>query len=104
MSYVIKTVKIGVHKEVHIGKCQAILDTQELYNQLIRFYMDFFVGHLRIFEERVPYTKKDGTEGLRPWKAEEILTFAETHTLDTKRHPQPLCPLMETMPSGRMAP
>jgi len=82
------------------GKRQAIFDTQALYNQAIAFYMDFFVGHLAIFDEKKPYQKKDGVIGERPWNAQEILTFAEMHTLETKTHPHPIWPLIETAPSS----
>ena len=52
MAILVKTVKIGIHKEVHAAKRQAILATQELYNQTIAFYMEFFVGHLAVLDTK----------------------------------------------------
>ncbi len=104
MATVIKTIKLGIHKEMNPGKRKAILDTLTLYNQAIAFYMDFFVGHLAIFDEKEPYQKKDGVIGERPWNAQEILTFAEIHTLETRAHPHPIWPLIETSPSIRTMP
>ena len=60
MATVTKTVKLGIHKGVHAMKRRAMTDTQELYNRVIQFYLEFFVAHLGIFEEKVPYTKKHG--------------------------------------------
>jgi hypothetical protein len=99
-----KTVKIGIHKEVHAVKRQAILTTQTLYNQTIAFYMEFFVGHLAILDAKKEVHRKDGTPYERPWKNQELLTFAEVHTLDTKAHPHPLQSLIESLPSARTMP
>jgi len=104
VAFIIKTIKIGIHKEMNSGKRQAIFDTQALYNQAIAFYMDFFVGHLAIFDDKKPYQKKDDTMSERPWNAQEILAFAEMHTLETKAHPHPIWPLIETAPSVRTMP
>jgi len=104
MATLIKTIKLGIHKEINPGKRKAILDTQALYNQTIAFYMDFFVDHLAIFDEKKGYEKKDGTTGERPWTAQELLTFAEVHTLETKAHPHPIRPLGETLPDARTMP
>ena len=80
MATVIKTITLGIHKEMNPGKRQAIVDTQALYNQTIAFYLDFFVTHRGVFDARQPYHKKDGTLSERPWTAQELLTFAEQHT------------------------
>lgn len=104
MATVIKTIKLGIHKEMNPGKRKAILDTQALYNQTIAFYMNFFVDHLAIFDERKTYEKKDGATGERPWTAQELLTFAEVHTLETKAHLCPIQPLSEVLPIARTMP
>ena len=80
MATVIQTITLGIHKEINPGKRQAILETQALYNQVIAFYLDFFVAHQGVCNERQPYHKKDGTPSERPWTAQELLTFAEQHT------------------------
>ncbi len=101
---VMKTVKLGIPKEVHAIKRRAMTDTQELYNRVIQFYMEFFVAHLGIFEEKVPYTKKNGNPAERNWTAQELLTFAERHTLSTEAHPEPLMPLISAMPQAEGMP
>ncbi len=100
----VKTVKIGIHKGVHAVKRQAILATQALYNQTIAFYLEFFVGHLAVRDAPKEDRRRDGTPYERPWTNQELLTFAETHTLDTQAHPQPLQPLIESLPSARTMP
>ena len=104
MATVIQTITLGIHKEINPGKRQAILETQALYNQVIAFYLDFFVAHRGVFDARQPYHKKDGTLSERPWTAQELLTFAEQHTLDTLAHPDPLQPLRDVLPSARTMP
>ncbi|MHB1612072.1 MAG: zinc ribbon domain-containing protein [Sulfobacillus sp.] len=99
-----KTVKLGIPKEVHAIKRRAMTDTQELYNRVIRFYREFFGAHLRIFEEKVPYTKKNGNPAERNWTAQELLTFAERHTLSTGAHPDPLMPLVQAIPEAKNMP
>ncbi|PSR35121.1 MAG: transposase [Sulfobacillus benefaciens] len=66
--------------------------------------MEFFVTHLGIFEEKVPYTKKNGLPAERHWTAQELLTFAERHTLSTGAHPEPLMPLISAMPQAEGMP
>ncbi len=101
---VVKTVKIGIHKELHAVKRQAILAARALYNRTIMFYLEFFVGHLAVLDAKKKDPRRDGTPDERPWTNQEWLTFAETHTLDTKTHPYPLHPLIETLPSARTIP
>ena len=38
MATVIKTITLGIHKEMNPGKRQAIVDTQALYNQTIAYW------------------------------------------------------------------
>ncbi len=100
MAMVTKTIKLGVHREIHEIKRQAILHTQTLYNRVIAFYMDFFVAHLSVLDEKVAYTKKNGEQAERNWTNQELLTFAEVHTLSTKAHPHPIWPLYTSLPEG----
>ncbi|RIV19150.1 hypothetical protein D2Q93_13235 [Alicyclobacillaceae bacterium I2511] len=58
MTMVMKTVKIGIHKELNAVKRQAILTTQTLYNQTIVFYMEFFVGHLAMLDAKKEVHRK----------------------------------------------
>ncbi|MCL4318776.1 MAG: transposase [Firmicutes bacterium] len=104
MPMLVKTVKIGIHKEVHAVKQQAILATQALYNQTIAFYIEFFVGHIAVLDAKKEARRKNGTPYERSWTNQELLTFAEMHTLDTKAHPHPLQPLIENLPSVRTMP
>ena len=66
--------------------------------------MEFFVGHLAVLDARKEVHRKDGTPYERSWKNQELLTFAEVHTLDTKAHPHPLQSLIESLPSARTMP
>ncbi|WP_053958338.1 zinc ribbon domain-containing protein [Sulfobacillus thermosulfidooxidans] len=103
MAMVTKTIKLGVHKEVHAIKRNAIVETQVLYNRVIAFYMDFFVAHRGVFKEHVSYTKKNGEPAERHWTNQELLTLAERHTLSTPAHPHPLMPL-EAIPQAKGMP
>ena len=104
MAVVTKTIKLGVHKEIHAIKRQAVLDTQSLYNRVIAFYRDFFVAHWGVFEEKILCTKKNGESAERNWTLQELLTFAEKHTLSTGAHPEPLMPLIGAMPQAEGMP
>lgn len=104
MAMVMKTVKLGIHKEVHAMKRQAMTETQELYNRVMAFYEEFFAAHLGIFDETVAYTKKNGDPAERPWTNPELLTFAEIHTLSTHAHPHPLMPLIDVVPQAQGMP
>lgn len=84
----VKTVKIGIPKDLHAVKRQAILATQTLYNQTIAFYLEFFVRHLAVLEAKKEDRRKDGTGYERSWTNQELLTFAEGQTLDTPAHPR----------------
>ena len=100
MVKVTKTLKLGVHKDIHAIKRQAIRDTQILYNRVIAFYMDFFVAHWGVFEEKVLILKKNGESAERHWTNQELLTLAETHTLSTMAHSEPLTPLVDAVPEA----
>ncbi len=104
MALVIKTLKLGVHRDIHVSKRQAILDTQALYHRVIAFYQEFFTAHLGIFEDTVPYIKQDGTPAERHRTAQDLLTFAERHTLATPAHPDPPMPLIQAIPPAEERP
>jgi hypothetical protein len=87
----VKTVKIGIHKELHAGKRQAILATQALCNQTIAFYLEFFVGHLAVLDAKKTDHRKDGTPYEWPWTNQEWLTFAENAYTSTPRRILTLC-------------
>jgi putative transposase len=71
MAMVTKTVKLGIHRNIHEIKRKAILNTQIVYNRVIACYMDFFVAHLGVFDENVIYTKKNGETAMRHWTHHE---------------------------------
>jgi len=104
MAMVVKTIKIGIHKERHAVKQQAILTTQALSNQTIAFYREFFVGHLAVLDAKKEDHRKDGSPYERLWTNQELLTLAEQHTLATPAHPHPLMPLVETIPQAEDMP
>ncbi len=104
MALVMKTLKLGVPKDIHAIKRQAVLDTQILYNRVLAFYLDFFVAHPAVFEETVRVTKKNGEVIERHGTAQELLTFAEQHTLATPAHPDPLMPLVQAIPAAKEMP
>ena len=99
-----KTLRLGIRKDINAIKRKAIADTQTLYNRVIRFYMEFFVAHLGVFEEKVPILKKNGESAERHWTNQELLTLAETHTLSTMAHSEPLTPLVDAVPEAQMMP
>ncbi|ADG06356.1 transposase, IS605 OrfB family [Kyrpidia tusciae DSM 2912] len=66
--------------------------------------MDFFAAHLNVLDEPVQVRKKDGSIKERRRTNQELLTFAEFHTLATKAHPNPGWPLDEHVPSAKGMP
>ncbi|WP_232796691.1 zinc ribbon domain-containing protein [Kyrpidia spormannii] len=104
LATVIRAIRIGIHKEVHRCKTEALERTKDIYNQVVAFYMDFFAAHLKVLDEPVQVRKKDGTVKERTRTNQELLTFAEFHTLATKAHPNPGWPLDEHVPAARGMP
>ncbi|CAB3393828.1 transposase [Kyrpidia spormannii] len=106
LAAVIKTIRIGIHKEVHRCKTEALKRTKEIYNAVIAFFIEFFAAHLDVLDKTVEARKKDGTPTpyLRKHTNQELLTFAELHTLATKAHPNPGWPLDEHVPAARGMP
>ncbi|PTQ56536.1 MAG: Transposase [Candidatus Carbobacillus altaicus] len=66
--------------------------------------MDFFATHLNVLDEPVQVPKKDGSIKERTRTNQELLTFAEFHTLATKAHPNPGWPLGEHVPAAEGMP
>lgn len=104
MATVVKTGKNGIDEELHAVTRRTILATQALYNRTIFFYLESFVGPLAVLDAKKNDLHRNGTPDERPGTNQEWLTCAETHTLDTKTHPDPLHPLSETLPSARTMP
>jgi hypothetical protein len=95
LALVTRTVQVGIHKEVNRCKTDALEKTREIYNSVIAFYMDFFAAHLKGLDEPREVRRKDGSVQIRTPTNQELLTFAEFHTLATKAHPDPSWPLKE---------
>ena len=87
---VTRTVKFQVRSEANAGKISALLATVQEWDRAVAFYADFFLDHPGIFSEQKTYVAKRGKyageERPRPLTAQEILTWAERHTVATKAH------------------
>jgi hypothetical protein len=70
---------------------QAALDaTVEQLNAARAFYIAFFLAHTEKLSERVSYYSEKHLEmRTRVIGANELLTWAETHTVVTGEHPEP---------------
>src|SRR6266516_1379396 len=65
--------------------------TVEVLNAARAFYVNFFLAHADKLAERVPYySEKHQAIQERAISANELLTWAEFHTVATKEHPEPL--------------
>jgi transposase len=72
------------------GKRALLDETVGLLNAARAFYIDFFLAHAQKLAERVPYYSEKHLEMReRPISANELLTWAETCTVETREHPQP---------------
>ncbi len=91
---VTRTVKFQVRSEANAGKISALLATAQEWDRAVAFYTDFFLDHPGIFSEQKTYVvkrgKHAGEERRRVLTAQEILSWAERHTVATKVHPDPL--------------
>jgi hypothetical protein len=69
----------------------AFLDaTVQVLNAARAFYVDFFLAHADKLSERVCYYSQQHLELLlRAISANELLTWAERHTVATEEHPHP---------------
>ncbi len=70
---------------------RAALDaTEEVLNQARAFYIDFFLAHADKLAERVSYYSEQHLQMReRAISANELLTWAETCTVETREHPKP---------------
>jgi hypothetical protein len=70
---------------------RAFLDaTVHVLNAARAFYVDFFLAHAEKLSERVSYYSEKHLEMReRAISANELLTWAEFHTVETKEHPHP---------------
>src|SRR6266568_2172289 len=72
-------------------KRAALHATEEVLNRARAFYIDFFLAHAQKLAERVPYYSEKHLEMReRPISANELLSWAETCTVATREHPEPL--------------
>ena len=71
-------------------KRAALHATEEVLNRARAFYIDFFLAHAQKLAERVPYYSEQHLEMReRPISANELLTWAEACTVETREHPGP---------------
>src|SRR5260370_28692493 len=71
-------------------KRAALLATAEVLNQARAFYLDFFLAHAHKLAERVTYYSEEHLEMReRLVSAHELLSWAETCTVETTAHPHP---------------
>jgi IS605 OrfB family transposase len=70
---------------------RAFLDaTVQVLNAARAFYVNFFLTHAEKFSERVSYySEKHAEMRERAISANELLTWAEFNTVETKEHPHP---------------
>jgi len=72
------------------GKRAALAATVEVLNAARSFYIDFFLAHAEKLSERVSYYSEKHLElRTRAISANELLTWAEACTVETKEHPHP---------------
>jgi transposase len=75
---------------VNTGKRAYLEATIEILNRARAFYVDFFLAHAEKLEERVSYySVKHQEMRERALSANELLTWAEFHTVVTREHPHP---------------
>ncbi len=73
------------------GKRAYLEETVEILNAARAFYVAFFLTHPDKLTERVSYfSEKQQEERERQISANELLTWAEFQTVETKEHPNPL--------------
>ncbi len=72
------------------GKRASLDKTVAVLNAARTFYLDFFLAYAEKFGERVSYYSEKHLEMReRTISANELLTWAESHTVKTKEHPSP---------------
>src|SRR5215470_12414587 len=71
-------------------KRAALHATEEVLNRARAFYIDFFLALAHKLAERVPYYSEKHLEMReRAISANELLTWAEVCTVETREHPEP---------------
>jgi hypothetical protein len=71
-------------------KRAALAATEEVLNEARAFYIDFFLAHAEKLTERVAYYSEEHLEiRERLISAHELLTWAESCTVETAVHPHP---------------
>jgi len=71
-------------------KRAALHTTEEVLNRARAFYIDFFLAHAQKLAERVPYySEKHLQMRERLISANELLTWAEACTVETREHQEP---------------
>ena len=72
------------------GKRAYLEATADVLNQARAFYLDFFLAHAQKLAERVSYYSEKHLEmRTRALSPNELLTWAEAHTVATRDHPHP---------------
>src|SRR2546427_12132372 len=72
------------------GKRAHLDATADVLTQARAFYIDFFLTHAEKLAERVSYySEKHLEQRERRISPNELLTWAEARTLETKEHPSP---------------
>jgi hypothetical protein len=96
MGYATRTTKLlldlGERRQggANTGKRTFLDETVALLNTARAFYIDFFLAHADKLSERVSFYSEEHQEMReRAISANELLTWAEFHTVETKEHPHP---------------
>src|SRR5258707_14242933 len=96
MGYATRTTKLlldlGERRQggANTGKRTFLDETVALLNAARAFYIDFFLAHADKLSERVTfYSEKHQEMRERAISADELLTWAEFHTVETKEHTHP---------------
>jgi putative transposase len=72
------------------GKRAYLEATADVLTQARAFYLDFFLAHAEKLAERVTYYSEKHLEmRTRAISPNELLTWAEAHTVETRDHPHP---------------
>ena len=89
-----RTGKFQVRPAANAGKRDALLALAQRWDRAVGFHTDFLLEHPGIFSGQKPYVvrrgKHAGEERRRPLTNQEILTWAERHTVATRAHPDPV--------------
>lgn len=97
MGQATRTTKLYLHLDkrdqggANTDKQVALTATVEILNGARAFYINFLLAHAEKLAERVPYYSEKHLEMReRAISAHELLTWAETCTVETSEHPEPL--------------